>query len=461
MTRGGEPEADFREPLFGPRLRRVIVGLALLSVLGTFASLLFGEKLTRPRSRARDSFSTGAVGHRAFHDTLQALGFFVVRHREGQFAAATAPLLFIEPPLDEVRVNGDPHDLYHALSARVANGLTTVVVLPKWVPRLDHDQKAASVSAVSRAEVADLLHMLWSDLDPEEQYRPGSLPVTVHHRRPKEEPHRVVFGGRLGEFAVEAPWLQTFTVRDPEAVQVLLGTRDAALVIERPLPGASRLLVVADPDLLHSFNLQRADHAALWQHLLQKELETDTVVIDEVLHGFGQRLSLGSALGSFPLVLLPLHALVLILLGAAAGLARFGPLRRPAPVLGRGPREVIGVAASVFAAGRPASQLARAYVQRVLADAATTVGLTPRHGRTARGAGSTSSALSAAERDLLLDDLAERKGQQRAAQQLAHAATHRGSARSRRLDQEALRLAQRAWTFRAALLGEQTRERDS
>jgi hypothetical protein len=447
--------------LFGPRLRTVIVTVALLSVLGTFASLLFGEKLTRPRSRGRDSFSTNVVGHRAFHDTLTALGFFVMRHRQGQFGAATAPLFFIEPPIDEVMVESEPQDLYGALSERVTQGLTTVVVLPKWLPEPGAEPRSARVSSVTRAKVQDLLEVLWSELDPEVEYHPSTLPVIVRHRLPKEEVHHATFTGRLGTFAVQAPWLQTFRVRDSNEVEVLLGTPEAALIVERSLPGEARLLVVSDPDLLHSYNMHRAEHAALWVSLLRDELRTDTVVIDEVLHGFGQRLSLGSALGSFPLVLLPLQALLLALLCAAAGAVRFGPSRRAVPVYGRGPREVIGVAASVFAAGRPASRLANAYVHRVLDDVAAEVGLTGRgRNRGRRGDGVATLPVSQQERDTRLDDLAERKGQPRQAAQLAHDAERSGG-RGKRHDQDALRLAQRAWAFRASLLAEQKRKKGS
>ena len=456
MTTDGDNVGS--ESLVGPRLRVVIVTVALLSVLGTFASLLFGEKLTRPRSSGRDSFSTSVVGHRAFHDTLRALGFFVVRHREGQFGAATAPLLFLEPPVGEVEVQGEPHDLYHALSLRVAQELTTVVVLPKWIPE-PGAAGSRRVTSVARADVQDLLHVLWSDLDPEVDYRPGSLPVIVRHRLPKKEAHRSEFTGRIGTFEIEAPWLQTFRVRDTDSVEIMLGTADAAMIIERSLPGNARLIVVADPDLLHSYNIQRSDHAALWVHLLRDELGTDTVVIDEVLHGFGQRLSLGSALGSFPLVLLPLHALLLALLCALAGMVRFGPPRRPAPAYGRGPREVIQVAAAVFAAGRPASRLASAYVHRVLDDAAAEVGLTGRRHQGRGGDRGTNPTVGHRERNEILDDLAERKGQTRQAFRLAHDAERQGG--GKRHDQDALRLAQQAWSFRLSLLAEQKRKKGS
>jgi len=446
--------------LFGPRFRAVVVTVALLSFLGTFASLLFGEKLTRPRSRGRDSFSTNVVGHRALYDTLRSLGFFVVRHREGQFAAATAPLFFIEPPVKEVRVAGQPQDLYRALSQRVAQGLTTVVVLPKWIPDPTAPPDSARVFAVKRADVQDLLHVLFSDLDPKVDVHPGSLPVVVRHRLPKAEQHRAKFSGRLGTFEIQAPWLQTFRVRDANSVEVLLGSPEAAMIVERSLPGEARLIVVADPDLLHSYNLHRAEHATLWVRLLRDELDTDTVVIDEVLHGFGQQLSLGSALGSFPLVLVPLHALLLVLLLAAAGAVRFGPPRRPAPAYGRGPREVIQVAASVFAAGRPAPRLAGAYVHRTLDDAAAEVGLTGVRSRGRQGGGGPTSPVSQQERDTGLDDLAERKGQARQATLLAHLAERQGG-RGKRHDQEALRLAQRAWAFRASLLAEQKRKKGS
>jgi hypothetical protein len=390
---------------------------------------------------------------------MSALGLHVIRHREGQFSALTAPLMFIEPRLDEFRVGSQEHELHPALAARVGRGLTTIVVLPKWIPDTS-SRGAASVTPVSRAEVRDLLSVLWSELDSEFAYYPGKPPVTVRHRLPRDQVHEATFAGALGSFAVRAPWLQTFRVRGSDGgVKVLLGTKDEALIVERYLEGRGRLLVVSDPDLLSSYNLHRADHANLWVTLLAEEMATDTVVIDEVLHGFGQQLSLGSALGRFPLVLVPLHALLLVLLVIAAGAVRFGPPRRVAPALGRGPQEVIGVAASVFAAGRPAPQLAAGYVRRVLADVALGVGIAQGRGQLLPGLGAEErAALPEAEQHGLLDDLAERKGQPRQAHTLAREADVFDAVTAGH-EKDALRLAQRAWAFRVALLAQQKREK--
>jgi hypothetical protein len=139
---------------------------------------------------------------------------------------------------------------------------------------------------------------------------------------------------------------------------------------------ADGVLVVSDPDLVHNWNLQRADHARVALDVVREAGEGDAVAIDEVFHGHGERRSLGAALGEVPTVYVTAHALGVLLLVVWIGSRRFGRAQDLAK-LGHGPAESIAVSAFVLSEGRPIETLAARYVHEQLADLAERLGLAP------------------------------------------------------------------------------------
>jgi hypothetical protein len=414
MSRSNAPGA---EPLLSSRGRRIVLAVGFVSVLATVAALLYGSRVEEPEGRGRDSFSSGALGHRALFETLGELGFRVTRVLRGRYGEVRVPLLLLEPDV-EGSVGSRKYALGNVLRRRADEGRVSIVVLPKWKPARGPAARARAEPA-SEEEVREVLHAVFSE--PPKLRRPAE---------PSGKPVSTSVDGPLGRFDVQLPRPQM--LQPTGNVEVLASGEQGALVVRDPQTGT---YVVSDPDVAHSFNLHRADHAALW-HAMLRELGTDAVALDEVLHGHGEVKSLARALGRFPAVLIVVHLLLLGFAAVMAGSKRFGPPRPPRSPYQRGPREVIGVAASVLAAGRPPGRLAENYVEHVLEDVAERVGV--------RDTGNL------AQRAARLDEMARRRGLVAGAHELLRRARLVGQGGAGA--QEAVRLGGHAWTYREQML---------
>lgn len=331
----------------GRRLRGVVFAVGVLSLVATVAALLFGSRYAEPRSHEPDSFSASAIGQRALVETLEALGVHVVRFRTGSYDEVRAPLWFIEPDPDSAQVGATRHDLAGIVAEREKQGRATVVVLGKWLPGA-----RGFVRAVPDRAITDVLDAV----------APGAGLELVGSG---DDAHPVSITGSLGPLQIEAPRLQ---VLDPDpAIEALESTANGVVVAR---VAGTHVLIVSDPDLFHNFNVQRDDNAELALRIVQRGLRSDTVVFDEVFHGHGSVPSLAGALGRFPAVLLPIHALLLALLVAVAGAARFGPVVPPPPPLRAGPAEAVAIGGSVLAAGQPAALLVIGFVEHAIDDIA-------------------------------------------------------------------------------------------
>jgi hypothetical protein len=338
------------DDVFSRRARRLVFAIAIVSLLGTVAALLFGRRLAPPRAADVDSYGKSALGHHALGETLERLGVHVVQLRDGRYADVTAPLAFLEPDDDEVLVAGRRFELEQIVADRHELGLPTLVVLGKW-------RGGRGSKDVHPASTAALLRVL--------RAASGDESATVQRSASSDGRSVVMLKGALT--ARGDVWHPQ--TAEAGGMEVLLASDRGAVVLRR-----GKTVVLTDPDLLSNYNLQRADHALVLRWLVRDVLGTDTLVIDEVFHGHGETPSLAGALGRFPAVLLPVHALVLAFFTLIVGWRRFGPARAAAPPYGRGPAEAIAVGAAVLAVGRAPGRLASDYVERVIQDMASRLG---------------------------------------------------------------------------------------
>ena len=154
--------------------------------------------------------------------------------------------------------------------------------------------------------------------------------------------------------------------------------------------------VVSDPDLVNTMGLGRADHAAIVYDLLVHELGAESVVIDEIVHGFNRADSIWSELFRFPLVLVTFHVAMLFALALWAALRRFGrPLERP-PRVARGKHTLLDNTATLLALGHHAGHGVREYFRATMRSLARTYGLP--------------TELSDEDRLAAIADLAKRRG---------------------------------------------------
>ncbi len=391
------------------RVRAGVVAIAVLSLVATFAALVFGRRLSSPPAQPRDSYGAGALGHRAFLETLRAMDVNVTRWTRPEWDSIGAPLFLIEPNGPEVTVQGRTTSLGELVRGRMTMDRRTILVLPKWSPGM-----LGMVQDDPWYVVEDLL---------------DELPMRLTLVRVPVTDEWSTIDARVDGAAsrLELRWPQRVEGGVP-----ILADHEGSFVVSDP---KGLLFVVSDPDLLHSFNLQRGDHAAFWRDFVRERLGAESVVIDEIFHGSVQTRSLAELFGRWPGVLVLAHGALIVLVLLLMGRKRFGP---PAPVpeaLGRGPREVIDVAASVLANGSRLPTLSLRYVEDLVGDLHRRLGV--------------SEGKTLDERAAVVDRAAQtRHVQPRAALLLNAARALEGTRRAR----EALSIARQAAEFRAAVL---------
>ncbi len=396
-----------------PFLESLLAVTALVSLAFSLVLSLHRPEPATAREGA-DSFSRGPVGHRAFLEFLEALGVKAERFRSFVYDSPRDPLFFLEPEPEAV-FGGKAFGLRPSVVSRVEMGLPTVLVLPKWkwegkksVFRLEDLRRVESVlrAAFPRPEEAPMLSR--------KSLGPGKA----------DEPILVSAADGIPSLMVHLPMPQVMELRN--LGQPLLGRPDACLAAGFP-DRDGPLFVVSDPDLLHNFNLGRANHGTFWAAFLGEILQAEKVYLDESFHGFGLLPSLGEELASFPGILLLVQVILLLLGMGWAAFHRFGPPLR----VGEGGRgaaiSLVEAGAGILERALPGEELAREYVECILRDAAERLHLPP-------GRDMDTLALS-------LDRAASARGVDPGARE-ALSAAHSG-----------MEGARRAWAFRRRLLG--------
>jgi hypothetical protein len=394
---------------FSDRARLIVIVVAILSLAGTMGALVFGRQLAPPPAQPRDSYGRGALGHRAWLETMRALDVHVVRWTTADYANVSAPLFFIEPERAETEVDGEPLRIADVVNDRLAAGRMTVLVLPKWT---------MGMLGLVGPELPGLLRELLDGTP---------LGQAQVHWPPAISADRVSIDtapGVLGARHLELPWPQTLM-----NVTAVAEGPDGSFIAR---DSTSRFFVISDPDLVHNFDVQRADHAALSRDFIRDVLHADTIVVDEIFHEHVETRTLSELFARFPGILALLHGGLVILVVLLMGRKRFGPPAAEAAAYGRGPREVIEVAAGVLASGQKVERLAPRYVEHVILDTHRRLGLA--EGKTL------------AQKAIAIDVVATRRGIPPDAERLLATATSASR-------ETALALAARANRFRESLLG--------
>lgn len=406
-TRGMGPDD---RALFSERTRTVVFSIAVLSLVATFAALVFGRRLSSPPPQPRDSYGMGPLGHHAFVSTLEALNIGVVRWTQPRWDAVQTPLFIIEPNAPELTIEGRTVGLGDLVRTRMTAERPTVLVLPKWSP--------AWLGSVAPDPVRDLYALL------------DELPVALAVERmpPGDEWAALDVVDDSGVTRrLELRWPQRVTGGVP-----LVADDAGSFVVSDP---KGMLFVVSDPDLLHNFNIQRGDHAAFWGAFIRDRLRAESVVIDEVFHGAIEVRSFAELFGEWPGVLVLIHGVFVALTVLLMGRKRFGPPAPAAEGFGPGPREVIGVAASVLENGSRVSTLAARYIEGLVFDLHRQLGL-----HDGKGVDERATQIDAVARSRDVAPLA--------AELMENARALEGSAKAG----AALALARKAAEFRAQLL---------
>ena len=330
---------------------------ALLILVGgaAFCAFLILFAVIDPADRAvtePSSYSRSAVGHAALAGLLREAGYDVQvnRSRLGRGVAPGDVLLILEPNLGRHTV---------ADLQRLMDGKHRVLVaLPKWQPRV-----VLSQGTRGWIDGATLL----SKRDPAKVARGVVMPADVE-RPEANEPWNDGLG--MGLPAVdESLQLITDAQLDP-----LISNANGVLAGEIA-DGDTRIVVVADPDIIANHGLHRGNNARLALGLIErlKPTSTATIHFDETLHGFAIVPSLPRLLLSPPFLavtLLVFGAVTITVWRSAAGFGTPRPSGDGEPVFGSGHETLLRNAGRLLAGGGHAAFVADRYGNASLEEAA-------------------------------------------------------------------------------------------
>lgn len=333
---------------------------ALLILIGgaAFCAVLVLMVLVDPADRLvtkPSSLSRSAVGHAALASLLRESGYHVEvnRSRQGRGVAAEDLLLVLEPDLGINTVE----DMQRLLAGK----RRVLVALPKW------RQRATVLSAgVPPGWIGSAAPVSESAVGKVAQGVLGQAAID----RPKSE---ITWTGRLGSAPeIERPQLVT-----DSALRPLVASSDGGVLVgEVPVDETgSRILVLADPDLIANHGLHRGDNALLAFGLIEQLLTTPDAAVhfDESLHGFAIVPSLPRLLLTPPFVaatLLALATVAVMVWRAAIGFGTERPGNEGTPVFGSGHETLLRNAGRLLAAGNHGAYIADRYGHATLEEAA-------------------------------------------------------------------------------------------
>lgn len=317
------PRAPFSNAaLFDPKILIAMVAVAIASVVGVVYFGALGEFDPRIGRVGNDSFSSSAVGHRAFTELLERRGLSVVRSRSDGLAKADGGAL--------LRLEPRPRDLEQALASDADAAWSNtglLVVLPKrFGVRAAFEQDRADRVGLrdidSPQDILDILGLSSRVIRPED----GD---TAWPRN---------------AFGIE-PTLadpQYLMLHDDDLLRPLLGDAGRALIAQGTWEGRP-LFLLSDPDILANHGIDDGRNAALAVALIDAVLSGGSlVVVDETVHGFATEKDFWRAAFSPPYLGIALALAVFLALMAWRALVRFGtPTAAPRP-FGSGKAALIG-----------------------------------------------------------------------------------------------------------------------
>lgn len=290
---------------FSARRGRMIGAVALASLVAA-GWLLVSPGDSGGISVAADGYSRSALGHAALVRWLRELGEPVVQLRMARPIEPCGLLVFAEPRALQSDDAARIEDWIDAAGA-------TLIVLPKRTGRADPDRAdwVASVELLPPADVDAVFEEIASIVG-------VPVPPVVRVAAPTSWQALPAYGTPTLTGPVQL-------LADQGTVEPWIWCPDGVL-----LGAIGDLVVLADPDVLNNQGLPRGDNARIVLAALRRLRGDGTVVFDETLHGHRIEPSVWHALGTFPLVLVPIHLLLLLALVGWIAMDRFGPVQ-PAP----------------------------------------------------------------------------------------------------------------------------------
>lgn len=307
--------------------------------------------------RARPgSYSTSAIGHAGFYDTLRRLGFTVSRSVGNTLATVGShgTLVVAEPDLNRVS---------SADGRKLLSAPRLLLVLPKWSGAQDKG-RPAWISEVAPAQLG---------------YVRGTLQLVSGRSDVYRDTWPRIWNTNEIGINPTDPGTGVIQLIRSQELRPVVGTGEGMLVGE--LVNRNRTIwVLADPDVMSNHGIGKGDNIRFMLTLMDALRMTKNadpgapVVFDETVHGFQE--AQGSPirlLFRFPFVVVTILTVAAGTLLALAGMSRFGAPLPPEPNLDFGKKALIGNGARLLDyAGHHAVVLKR-YVLMVVRSTARTL----------------------------------------------------------------------------------------
>lgn len=307
--------------LFDPRILIAMIAVAIASVVGVVYFGALGDFDPRIGRVGNDSFSSSAVGHKAFTELLERRGLSVLRSRSDGLAKADGGAL--------LRLEPRPRDFEQVLVADAEvdwSDAGYLVVLPKRFGVRDaFDQDRARLVGLKDIEDAQEIVKI--------------LGLSARVVRPDDG----VGKWPRNDFGIEP------SISDPQFLK--LHGRDALrpvvgdtgrVLIARGMWSGRPLFLVSDPDILANHGIDDGENAALAVALIETVLSGGSlVVVDETVHGFATEKDFWRAAFSPPYLGIALALAVFFALLAWRALVRFGTPNATARPFGSGKAALI------------------------------------------------------------------------------------------------------------------------
>lgn len=295
---------------FSPRTARVVGGAAFVSLLASFWLLLSPGENRAIASAGADGYSRSAIGHFGLLQLLRDLGEPVLQIRSSHPIDNCGLFVVAEPRPSSVADT-------KRIAGLVDSAPRTLVVLPKREGRVDPGAPrwVDEVTLVATNTVQDVVEQV-------AQWTMPPVPQVV--RVDSAEAWSVPHGWPAPTLVGPVQLLDT----DRSAVEPLIRCEQGTL-----LGRIGSVWVLSDPDLIANHGLHLGDNSALVLAMLQRLRKPGAFAYDETMHGHRRDPTIWTAMGEFPLVLVPAHLLLMLAFTLWIAHRRFGsPVPVPGPI---------------------------------------------------------------------------------------------------------------------------------
>lgn len=326
--------------LFRPRRLLLLIMVGLTAFLGFTYLMIFGENLV---SAGSDTFSHSAIGHKAFQESLQRLGFPVSISRFQSLEKAGAATLLVLAEPDNLDHGTRPLD---ALKGEEI----VLVVLPKRQGRAGFSNPHW-LRRAELLELADVTGILTRVV-------PGASLVRARTAAPYES--------GLGY----APTVDQMQLMRSDALSPVVAYEQGMLIGEIRI-GRAKVWLLSDPDVIANAGIGKGDNASFAVAMIRALLPAGgSVMFDETIHGFEQPPNMLRTAFELPFLTATVAFAMATLTAILAGITRLGAPVSAAPPLAAGRETLLRNIAELLEYGRGAPAIMTRYPRLVVADVA-------------------------------------------------------------------------------------------